>query len=82
MSTIITTTEVQQKIGEITANIDHKSYIVTNHGKGKILMLPYFDGCDQWAQDYMEDYEITVNKEKLEKKWKESLTSGKSDLVV
>lgn len=82
MSTIITTTQLQQKIGEITANIDKKSYIVTNRGQGKIILLPYFDGCDELIEDYMEDFEIMLNKEKLEKKWKESLSSGESDLVI
>lgn len=82
MSTIITTTQLQQKIGEITANIDKKSYIVTNRGQGKIILLPYFDGCDELVEDYMEDFEIMLNKEKLEKKWQESLNSGESDLVI
>lgn len=82
MSTIITTTQLQQKIGEITANIDKKSYVVTNRGQGKIVLLPYFDGCDGFIEDYMEDFEIMLNKEKLEKQWKESLASGESDLVI
>lgn len=82
MSTIITTTQLQQKIGEITASISKKSYIVTNHGSGKIILLPYFDGCDEFIEDYMENFEIMLNKEKLEKKWKKSLDSGESDLVI
>ena len=82
MSTIITTTQVQQKIGEITANIGKKSYIVTNRGMGKIVMLPYFDGCDSWIEDYMEDYEMYNNRENLQKEAQQSLDSGLSDLVI
>jgi hypothetical protein len=82
MSTIITTTQLQQKIGEITSNIDKKSYVVTNRGQGKIVLLPYFDGCDEFIEDYMEDFEIMLNKAKLEKQWGKSLNSGESDLVI
>lgn len=82
MATIITTTQVQQKIGEITATIGEKSYIVTNRGQGKIVMLPYFDGCDEFIEDYMEDYEMYLNQEKLQKELKKSMESGPSDLVI
>jgi len=67
---------MQQKIGEISANIDQKAYIITNHGKGKMVILPYFDGCDEWIEDYIEDYEMMKNKDKLQKELKESLDSG------
>lgn len=82
MYKIITTTQVQQRIGEITGNIDKNSYIVTNRGEGRIVMLPYFDGCDEFISDYMEDYEMYKNKEKLEKEFKQSKKSGRSDLVI
>ena len=73
---------MQKKVGEITANIDKVSYIVTNRGKGKILMLPYFDGCDKWIDEYMEDFEMYCNKEKLQKDGIESMKSGDSDLTI
>lgn len=73
---IISTKQMQQKIGEISANIDQKAYIITNHGKGKMVILPYFDGCDEWIEDYIEDYEMMKNKDKLQKELKESLDSG------
>lgn len=82
MSTIITTTKLQQKIGEITANISKKSYIVTNRGEGKLIILPYFDGCDEVVEDYMEDFEMYANREKLIKEFKESVDSGDSDLII
>lgn len=82
MATIITTSQLQKRIGEITASIGVKSYIVTNRGEGRMIILPYFDGCDKIMNEYMEDYEMYLNKEKLQREAKESLKSGKSDLVV
>ena len=79
---IITTTKLQQKIGEISADIGENPYIITNRGDAKIVLLPYFDGCNTFIEDYMEDYEIYMNKDELEKKWKKSSESGESDLVI
>ncbi len=82
MSTIITTSQLQKNIGEVTAKIGKKSYIVTNRGEGKMIILPYYDGCNEIIDEYMEDYEIHCNREKLEKELKESLESGLSDLII
>ncbi len=82
MPSIITTSQVQQKIGEITANIGKKSYIVTNRGEGKMIILPYFDGCDKWMDDYMEDYEMYMNQDKIRKDLEESEASGISDFKI
>ncbi len=82
MNRIITTSQVQKKIGEITSNIGRGVYIVTNRGMGKIVMLPYFDGCDDKIADYMEDYEIEMNKAKLDDEFNKSSASGESDLKI
>ena len=82
MNNIVTTTEVQRKIGTITRSIDQETYIVTSHGKGKIVMLPYFDGCDRNMAEYMEDYEMIKNKAKLKAKYSKSRASGESDLII
>lgn len=82
MISIITTSEMQKKIGEITRNIDKISYIVTNNGKGKVVLLPYFDGCNRFIEEYMEDYEMYQNREKLQKKYQKAFDSGPSDLVI
>lgn len=79
---IITTTQVQQKIGQISDSIGEKSYIVTNRGEGRMILLPYYDGCDDFIDNYMEDYEIMKNKDKLAKKYQESRDSGLSNLVI
>ena len=82
MTHIITTTQVQQKIGHISDTIQTTAYIVTNRGEGRIVMLPYFDGCDEQIEEYMENYEMSLNKETLMKKWDASAKSGASDLVI
>jgi hypothetical protein len=80
--TIITTTQVQQKIGTISDSIGENGFIVTNRGEAKIVMLPYFDGCSDLIEDYMEDYQMMKNKKKLQKELKASAKSGKSSLVI
>jgi len=82
MPNIITTTQVQQKIGQISDSIDQVSYIVTNRGQGKIVMLPYFQGCDDNITDYMEDFMMMKNKEALIKRYQTSSKSGKSSLTI
>lgn len=79
---IITTKHVQQKIGEISSSIKETGYIVTNRGEGRIVMLPYFDGCDEKIADYMEDFEMYINKKELKERYAKSLKSGKGSLKV
>ena len=82
MTKIITTTQVQQKIGELSQSIVQTNYIVTNRGEGRIVMLPYFDGCDENIIEYMENFEMAKNQQKLRAKYKKSSKSGPSSLVI
>lgn len=82
MPHLITTTKLQQQIGKISHSIQEQSYIVTNHGEGKIVLLPYFEGCDEPISDYMEDFEMSQNASALRKQYRQSAHSGKSHLVV
>lgn len=82
MPSIITTTQVQQTIGQLSRTIAKDVYIVTNRGLGKIVMLPYFDGCDQYIADYIEDYEMAKNQSKLQKRYSQSIKSGRGKLKV
>lgn len=82
MTNIITTTEVQQKIGQIIDQINTMSFIVTNRGHAKIVMLPYFPGCDEIIDQYLEDFEIYLNRDKLKKEMEESAASGISDFKL
>ena len=66
MTSIISTKHVQQNLGE-------KCFIVTNYGRGHIVMLPCFDGCDEC---------IAEHKEALQKRYKKSLDSGKGGLRI
>jgi len=79
---IITTTQLQKKIGTISKNIGQKTYIVTGRGVAKMVILPYFEGCDDFIDDYMEEFEILKNKDKLEAEIRESIKSGPSKLVI
>lgn len=82
MPHIITTTQMQQKIGHVSDTVRQGAYIVTNRGEAKMVILPYYDGCDEAVEDYMEDYEILKNKEKLQKEMHESMKSGRSDFSI
>jgi len=82
MNKIITSSQVQKKIGQLSNNIGKETYIVTVYGKGKIVMLPYFDGCMENMKEYMEDYEMLKNKDKLQKFYTESSESGLSSLSI
>lgn len=82
MTSIITTSQLQKQIGKISEAISTKAFIVTNNGEGRIVMLPYFDGCDDNIADYLEDYEMRKNKDKLVSEFNASIGSGKSDLSV
>jgi hypothetical protein len=42
MNSIITTTEVQKNIGQISKNIGERFYIVTKNGKGKMIYFALF----------------------------------------
>ena len=78
MNKIVTTSEVQQKIGKITKSIGVETYVVTSHCKGKMILLPYFDGCNK----SMEDYEMMKNRQVLQKRYSESSDSGDSSLII
>jgi len=82
MTKIITTTQVQQKIGQLSQSIASVNYIVTNRGEGRIVMLPYFDGCDDNIAEYMENFEMAKTHEELQARYKKSSKSGKSSLTI
>lgn len=82
MPNIITTTEVQQLIGTISSSITEQSYIVTNRGKGRIVLLPYFEGCDDTMADYLEDFAMSKNSKLLKQRYKTAVKSGRSRLKI
>ena len=79
---ITTTTKVQRAIKEISKNVQSNPYIATQRGEPRMVLLPYFDKAGELIADYMEEYELHQNKEKLEKELEESMNSGISDLKI
>ncbi len=82
MVKIITTAEAQKHISLISREIEKTSFIVTSHGKGKMVVLPYFDGCNQHISDYQEDYEMAQNATTLRKRYQTSSESGTGNLKI
>ncbi len=79
---IITNTELQKHIGVISKNIEHNSFTVTARGKPKMMLVPYFDGCADMIDDYMEEFLLWKNKQKLQKQAQKSLNGGLSNLII
>lgn len=73
---------MQQSIGTISKTITDQSYIVTNRGKGRIVMLPYFEGCDDTVADYLEDFAMVKNAQTLKQRYQTAAESGRSRLVI
>ncbi|MFA5854694.1 MAG: hypothetical protein WC846_00160 [Candidatus Gracilibacteria bacterium] len=82
MTSIITTSQLQKQIGKISAQVLSRAFVVTNSGEGRMVLLPYFDGCIDNIDDYLEDYEVLQNKEALSKELLASRASGKSKLKI
>ena len=79
---IISNTELQKHIGSIAKNIEKNALTVTTRGKPKMMIVPYFDGCSDMIDDYMEEFLLWKNRQKLQKEAEESLASGLSDLII
>lgn len=56
--------------------------IVTKKGKPTAVMLPYFEDNEQAIADYLEDYEMNMNREALVKLYTESKASGRSGVTI
>jgi len=66
----------------IEASEQQKAHIITHHGLGKFVILPYYDGCNEDIEDYLENYEMHLNSKKLRKELEESVASGDSNLII
>lgn len=82
MNKIVTNSYFQQWVGKISQEIGNFHYTVLNRGKPKMVVLPYFEGNEGWLEDYLEAYEIQLNKSALTEELQNSLSSGKSSLVI
>jgi len=54
-------------VGKISREIGEFYYTVLNRGVPKIVILPYFEGNEDFIDDYLERYEIEKNRTKLKK---------------
>lgn len=82
MAKIITTSQLQKSIGQLLSYVGRSWVVITNKGKPTVIMLPYFDDNEDAIADYLEEYEMDKNRAILQKRFKESLESGVSDLVI
>ncbi len=82
MSKIISTSQLQKNIGKITKYTQESFVILTNRGKAKAVLLPYFDESDDSIDEYLEDYEMARNKKHLQEVFKKSEKSDRSSLVI
>jgi hypothetical protein len=79
---IITNTELQKHIGAISKNIVKDAFTVTARGKPRMMLVPYFEGCNDMIDDYMEEFLLWNNRQKLQKEAQDSLDSGLSNLTI
>ena len=82
MAKIITTSQLQKTIGQLLAYVTQSWVIVTKKGHPTAVMLPYFDDNEEAVAEYLEEYEIQMNKEALQERYRKSQRSGRSKLVV
>ena len=81
MTTIINTTDLQKNVWTVSREIYKKNFIVTNKWRWRLRILPYFDWSDKYLEEYFENLEIFLNREKLKNQMEESKNSWKSNLV-
>ena len=81
MVKIVTTSQLQKKIGQIGVFVANSWVIIVNRGKPNAVLLPYFEHNDDAIALYLEDYEMYQNAEKLRLQLRESAASGMSDLI-
>lgn len=79
---IITNTELQKHIGQVSKKVENDSFTITARGKPKMMLVPYFSAGSDMIDDYMEEYLLWKNKQKLQAQAQQSLDSGLSDLSV
>ena len=82
MSKIVTTSELQKKIVQLTSYPEKDFIIVTSRGKAKVVILPYFEDNDEAISDYLETYEMKNNEKNLKARYREASQSQDSDLVI
>ncbi len=79
---IISNTELQKHIGKVSKDIENDFFTVTARGKPRMMLVPYFSQGSDIIDDYMEEYLLWKNRQKLQAEAQQSLDSGLSDLTI
>jgi prevent-host-death family protein len=82
MAKIITTSQLQKTIGQLLNYVAQSWVVVTKKGRPTAVMLPYFDDNESAVSDYLEEYQMHMNREALQARYKASARSGTSGLVI
>lgn len=82
MAKIITTSQLQKTIGQLLRYVTKSWVIVTKKGTPTAIMLPYFEDNEAAVSEYLEEYEMHMNREMLDARYKQSMESGPSKLVI
>jgi hypothetical protein len=75
---IYSKSELQKNIGNIT----NLPALVLNRGKPEFVIVPYYDGSEEFIADYLEELDIKKHQDSLQEKLRKSKNSGISDLRV
>lgn len=78
MIKIINTTELQKRASQIVKEVQAKPHIIINKGRPKMILLPYFEGCDEKIEEYWRE----IKGPELKKRYQASVESGISDLSI
>ena len=73
---ITSPTKIQKNLSILSDS--NNVYTIVKNGEPKSIIVPYFD----WIEDYIEDIEMFANRDKLIKKYKDSIDSWLSDFVI
>ena len=77
---IVSTSKVQKTISLLSDR--ENIYTVVKNWEPKTMIIPYYEWLAEKIEEIIEDLEMETNKEKLIKKWNNSLNSGLSDLII
>ncbi len=82
MTKITTVADLQKQTSPLTKYAENNTVLITNNGKGRAMLLPFFEGNQAALDRYYEDFEMAKNRETLKQRYQESAESQDSDLVI
>jgi len=73
---------IVKKSQAIRKNLTIPPSIIVVHGEAQQVILPYFEGCGDLLENYLEDYEIAQNNNQLNERYERLAAESPSDLVI